>query len=122
MAVQREHVSIETDAGFLSAKAVILAVPARMLESGVLRISPGLPSAIENAFHDVPMGWYEKIAIGFDGSIFENEEVSYADIFDRSPPTPGRSISSSARLDGRSRLLTSPVILPAISNAAGRPR
>src|SRR5438105_3860271 len=86
MAVQREHVSIETDAGFLSAKAVILAVPARMLESGVLRISPGLPSAIENAFHDVPMGWYEKIAIGFDGSIFENEEVSYADIFDPISP------------------------------------
>jgi monoamine oxidase len=84
--VESRHVSVETNAGYLAAKSVIIAVPARMLETGVLRLSPALPAAVEQAFHDVPMGWYEKIAIGFDAPLFEGPHPPYADIFDPVSP------------------------------------
>jgi monoamine oxidase len=34
------------------------------------------------AFQEVPMGWYEKIAIGFDRQVFDRYTQSYADIID----------------------------------------
>jgi monoamine oxidase len=42
--------------------------------------------ALARAFSDVPMGWYEKIAIAFDRPVFQGLEVSYADIFDPVSP------------------------------------
>jgi len=82
-----DHVSIESSSGYLAAKAVVVAVPARMIETGVLSFSPVLPTAVEQAFHDVPMGWYEKIAIAFDRPVFEGLKTSYADIFDPVSPS-----------------------------------
>jgi monoamine oxidase len=86
LTAQTGHVSIETHAGSMSAKAVVVAVPARMFESGVLRVLPSLPLEIEQAFHDVPMGWYEKIALAFDGPVFQELDLPYADIFDPVSP------------------------------------
>lgn len=70
----------------LVAKAVVLAVPARQLESGRLTIMPQLPASIAQAFADVPMGWYEKIGFAFDRRVFEHMEPPYADIFDPVAP------------------------------------
>jgi monoamine oxidase len=80
--VGRDQVSLETAAGTLAAKAVVLAVPARMLETSKLHIDPVPPAALMQAFEDVPMGWYEKIAIGFDRQVFDRHTQSYADIID----------------------------------------
>ena len=70
-----------------AAKTAILAVPARMMETRQIRFNPGLPAALEQAFEDVPMGWYEKIALSFDSDVFAGFDPSYADIFDPVAPT-----------------------------------
>jgi monoamine oxidase len=84
--VGADHVSVNTSAGYIAAKAAIVAIPARMFETGILGVSPALPSSLQQAFHDVPMGWYEKIAIAFDRPVFEGLAVPYADIFDPVSP------------------------------------
>ncbi len=86
VSVRGKHVLVETDQGTITAKAAIIATPARMLETGRLTISD-LPSNIAQAFADVPMGYYEKIAIAFDGKVFDGFDMPYADIFD--PVAPG---------------------------------
>jgi monoamine oxidase len=79
-------VAVETSEGTITAKAVIVAAPARMLETGRLEIE-GMPAAIADAFAHAPMGYYEKIAIAFDAKVFEGFEMPYADIFDPVAPT-----------------------------------
>jgi monoamine oxidase len=79
-------VVVETDQGAITAKAVIVATPARMLETGRLEIE-GLQAEIADAFAQVPMGYYEKVAIAFDAKVFEGFAMPYADIFDPVAPT-----------------------------------
>jgi monoamine oxidase len=86
IAGRAEDVVVETDQGAITAKAVIVATPARMLETGRLEIA-GMPAEIADAFAHVPMGYYEKIAFAFDGKVFEGFEVPYVDIFDPVAPT-----------------------------------
>ncbi|MFZ5671898.1 MAG: flavin monoamine oxidase family protein [Pseudomonadota bacterium] len=81
-----QGVAVETDKGTITAKAAIVAVPARMLETGKLIIAD-MPDDIAQALRNVPMGYYEKIAIAFDGKVFEGFDVPYADIFDPVAPT-----------------------------------
>lgn len=81
-----QGVAVETDKGTITAKAAIVAVPARMLETGKLIIAD-MPDDIAQALQNVPMGYYEKIAVAFDGKVFEGFDVPYADIFDPVAPT-----------------------------------
>jgi monoamine oxidase len=81
-----QDVTVETDQGPITAKAVIVATPARMVETGRLEIA-GLPAPIAQAFAEAPMGYYEKIAIAFDAKVFDGFEMPYADIFDPVAPT-----------------------------------
>ena len=83
---QVPDVVVETDQGTIRAKVVIVATPARMLETGRIEIV-GLPPEIADALAQVPMGYYEKIAIAFDAKVFEGFEMPYADIFDPVAPT-----------------------------------
>lgn len=80
-----QGIAVETDQGTITAKAAVVAVPARMLETGKLIIAD-MPDEIAQAFQDVPMGYYEKIAIGFDGKVFDGFDVPYAEIFDPVAP------------------------------------
>lgn len=80
-----QGVAVETDQGRITAKAAIVAVPARMLETGQLAIAD-MPQAIADALQDVPMGYYEKVAIGFDRKVFDGFDMPYADIFDPVAP------------------------------------
>lgn len=86
VSVRGKGVLVETDQGTITATAAIVAVPARMLETGKLMIDD-LPADIAQAFADVPMGYYEKIAIAFDGKVFDGFDMPYADIFDPVAPT-----------------------------------
>lgn len=81
-----KEVLVETNHGTITAKAAIVATPARMLETGMISID-GLPCEIAQAFADAPMGYYEKIAIAFDGKVFDGFDMPYADIFDPVAPT-----------------------------------
>lgn len=75
-------VRIETNSGSIEAKACILAVPARILERQQLVFRPSMPSRLQQAFHDVPMGYGEKVALAFDRRVFEGSEIPFADVFD----------------------------------------
>jgi monoamine oxidase len=81
-----KDVVVETSQGSIEARAAIIAVPARMIETGRLAIEPALPQHIAQAFADVPMGWYEKIALLFDPHAFGTIDPSYVDIFDPVAP------------------------------------
>jgi monoamine oxidase len=87
ISMTKNGVEITSLEGKIATKSVVLAVPARMLETGQIRFHPGLPAALEQAFHDVPMGWYEKIAFSFDRHVFNGFDPSFADIFDPVAPT-----------------------------------
>src|SRR5262249_47152788 len=87
VSVTANGVEIATSEGKIAAKSAILAVPARMMETGQININPGIPAVLAQAFQDVPMGWYEKIALSFDRDVFEGFDPSYADIFDPVAPT-----------------------------------
>lgn len=75
-------VEVETSSGTIAASACIVAVPARSLETGRLRFVPGLPPGVVEAANAVPMGYYEKIAIGFARPIFEGFGFNHADVCD----------------------------------------
>ncbi|MGE3530135.1 MAG: flavin monoamine oxidase family protein, partial [Methyloceanibacter sp.] len=83
---QGQGIAVETSQGTVEARAAIIAVPARMIETGRLVIEPGLPPHIAQAFDDVPMGWYEKIALLLDESAFGAKPAPYVDIFDPVAP------------------------------------
>lgn len=86
IAVDGQRVKVTTSGGTLSAKAVVVAVPQRVVERRLLDFSPALPPAIEEAFHTVPMGWYEKIAILFDQPVFVDTNLPFLDMFDPVAP------------------------------------
>ncbi len=77
--VHRGGVQVETSSGTIKASACIVAVPARMLETGRLRFEPGLPANIVEAAAEVPMGYYEKIAIGFRRPLFDEQGFNLPD-------------------------------------------
>ncbi len=86
IAVEGQRVKVTTSGGTLSAKAVVIAVPQRVVERRRLDFEPALPPAVENAFHTVPMGWYEKIAILFDRPVFADAGLPFLDMFDPVAP------------------------------------
>lgn len=87
ISMSKNGVEITTSEGKIAAKTAVLAVPSRMIETGKIAFNPGLPGHLAQAFQDVPMGWYEKIALSFDRDVFEGFDPSYADIFDPVAPT-----------------------------------
>jgi monoamine oxidase len=80
--VTPKSVRVETSSGTIEAKACIVAVPARVLETEKITFKPSLPKHLKQAFQDVPMGWYEKVAFAFDGPVFSGFEVPFVDVFD----------------------------------------
>ena len=80
--VTPKSVRVETSFGTIEAKACIVAVPARILEMEKITFTPALPQRLKQAFQDVPMGWYEKVAFAFDGPVFAGFEVPFVDVFD----------------------------------------
>jgi len=79
-------VRLETNAGTVTAKACILAVPARMMERQRIAIKPGLPATLHQAFAEVTMGYGEKVALAFDRKVFDGFEIPFADVFDPVAP------------------------------------
>ena len=80
--VTPKSVRVETSSGTIEAKACIVAVPARVFETEKITFKPALPQRLKQAFQDVPMGWYEKVAFAFDAPVFAGFEVPFVDVFD----------------------------------------
>ena len=84
--VLAEGVRVDTGAGTITAKACILAVPARVMERQRIAFKLGLPAVLQQAFADVTMGYGEKVAMAFDRKVFEGFEIPFADVFDAVAP------------------------------------
>lgn len=61
---------VETDAGALRTRAVIVTASTGVLASGGLRFTPELPIATRDAIADIPMGMLAKIPLLMDGRRF----------------------------------------------------
>jgi monoamine oxidase len=65
-----DRLTVTTDRGSLTSRAVIVAAPAAVLAAGGIVFRPGLPAVYEEAFADLPSGLVDKIGIAFRADIF----------------------------------------------------
>lgn len=73
-------VRIESAAGTLTAKAVIVTVSTGVLQAETIRFTPQLPQATLSGIENLPMGLFAKVPLLFDGARFSlrpNEWLSY---------------------------------------------
>lgn len=73
-------VRIESAAGTLTARAVIVTVSIGVLEAETIRFTPQLPQATLAAIDNLPMGLFAKVPLQFDGTrlgLKANEWMSY---------------------------------------------
>jgi monoamine oxidase len=66
-------VALETPAGTLSARAVVVAVPSSIIAQGSLVFSPWLPAEVLEAHHHLPLGLMNKVALRFKRNVFPGE-------------------------------------------------
>ena len=66
-------VTVETAAGLLTARAVVVAVPSSIIAQGALVFSPYLPAEVLEAHHHLPLGLMNKVALRFKKDVFPTE-------------------------------------------------
>ena len=69
-------VTLTTTAGKISAGAAIVTVSLGVLAAEIIRFDPALPGAYRTAIDGLPMGVFEKIALGFDSDVFGAVEMN----------------------------------------------
>ena len=65
-----EQITVVTDQGPLTARAVIVTAPMTVLAAGDITFLPALPVAYMQAFDDLPFGVVDKIGIAFTSDVF----------------------------------------------------
>ncbi len=66
-------VRVETDAGDIAARAVLVTVPTTLLASEAIRFAPGLPETHREALQDLPHGAYERLVFTLGDDPFTEE-------------------------------------------------
>ncbi len=66
-------VRVETDAGDIAARAVLVTVPTTLLASETIRFAPGLPETHREALQDLPHGAYERLVFTLGDDPFTEE-------------------------------------------------
>jgi monoamine oxidase len=66
----RGGVTLKTSAGTITAGLAIVTVSMGVLAAEVIAFDPPLPGAYRKAIDDLPMGDFEKVALGFDSDVF----------------------------------------------------
>ena len=66
-------VSVETDAGPIAARAVLVTLPTTLLAAGAIRFEPGLPTVHQEALQDLPHGAYERLVFTLGDDPFTEE-------------------------------------------------
>lgn len=69
-------VRLETSAGAVEARTVIVTASTSALARGVVRFDPDLPTWKQEAIDAVPLGSANKIVIAFDRNVFDREDAS----------------------------------------------
>ncbi len=68
-----QGVSLDTPAGRLAARAVVVAVPSSVIADGALVFAPYLPAEVLDAHHSLPLGLMNKVALRFKRNVFAAE-------------------------------------------------
>jgi monoamine oxidase len=68
-----EGVSVETTAGSIAARAVLLTIPTTLIAGGAIAFEPGLPDTHLEAAHDLPHGAYERLVFTLGDDPFSEE-------------------------------------------------
>ncbi|MSO91957.1 MAG: FAD-binding protein [Rhodospirillales bacterium] len=72
----REGVIVDSTAGTIAAKAVIVTVSAALLAEGAIQFDPPLPDWKRESFERLPMGLVDKIALQFKDNAFGDLEFT----------------------------------------------
>jgi monoamine oxidase len=69
----RDGVSVETTAGVIAARTVLVTIPTTLVAAGAIAFEPGLPAAHLEAAHDLPHGAYERLVFTLGDDPFSEE-------------------------------------------------
>ncbi|MET0526851.1 MAG: NAD(P)/FAD-dependent oxidoreductase [Microvirga sp.] len=69
-----QRVRVETSAGVLKARAVIVTTPMAVLQADAIRFAPALPNEIAQAIHGFTQGVYEHVILHWPNSPFEGAD------------------------------------------------
>jgi len=81
-----DGVKLTTPRGTVRARAVIVTVSTAVIAGERLVFTPALPAPLMAAFHALPLGVSEKVALGFDRDVFGFEERVGINTFDPARP------------------------------------
>ena len=70
-------VTADTNAGAISARVVVVALPSAVITDGAVIFSPHLPVEVLQAHHDLPLGLMNKVALKFKRNVFPSERTEF---------------------------------------------
>jgi monoamine oxidase len=70
-------VTADTNAGAISARVVVVALPSAVIADGAVIFSPHLPVEVLQAHHDLPLGLMNKVALKFKRNVFPSERTEF---------------------------------------------
>jgi monoamine oxidase len=70
-------VAAETDAGAVTARVAVVALPSAIVAEGSVVFSPHLPVEVLQAHHDLPLGILQKVALRFRKNVFPSEAAEF---------------------------------------------
>ena len=92
----RRGVVVETPAGAVNARAVVVALPVAVVAAGAVAFEPQLPAEILGAHHDLPLGLMNKLALRFRRDVFPRKDAEFL----RLRRSDGRGMNYETRLQG----------------------
>jgi monoamine oxidase len=66
-------VAAETEAGLVTARVAVVALPSAVVAEGAVVFTPHLPAEVLQAHHDLPLGVLDKVALRFKKNVFPSE-------------------------------------------------
>jgi monoamine oxidase len=70
-------VTADTDAGAITARVAIVALPSQVIADGTVIFAPHLPVEVLQAHHDLPLGLLNKVALKFKRNVFPSEGTEF---------------------------------------------
>jgi len=70
-------VTAESNAGAVTGRVAVVALPSALVSDGALIFSPHLPVEVLQAHHDLPLGLLDKIALKFKKNVFPSETTEF---------------------------------------------
>ncbi len=70
-------ITVDTNAGAITARVAVVALPSAVITGGAVIFSPHLPVEVLQAHHDLPLGLMNKVALRFKRNVFPSERTEF---------------------------------------------